>query len=227
MSVRDATTTAALRFCLSVLTATAVVLSICGACECDGYNHDGSKRCNCGWSSNRDGYSRHFTLELLANNDITFHMSVRFGFQRDHQIVVTSQDEGKCSAEQRFTNNIRINERRSLSILCEENRFQVIINEQEIDVFHELPLTSLTALTIKGDVAVYKITFENFNGTFPPEIPPSEGAKLPYQLNGTEFRLPTPSDRMGADRRPPITRLPPFFPTPVTDIGRQMGSDCQ
>ncbi|VDM42507.1 unnamed protein product [Toxocara canis] len=195
MSVRDATTTAALRFCLSVLTATAVVLSICGACECDGYNHDGSKRCNCGWSSNRDGYSR-CVLHACA-------------------ILAAA---ASCYWK-KFENSDR---------LPPFLRTQpVIINEQEIDVFHELPLTSLTALTIKGDVAVYKITFENFNGTFPPEIPPSEGAKLPYQLNGTEFRLPTPSDRMGADRRPPITRLPPFFPTPVTDIGRQMGSDCQ
>ncbi|EYC08880.1 hypothetical protein Y032_0063g3411 [Ancylostoma ceylanicum] len=100
--------------------------------------------------------SQRFTINLhsksadFSGNDVPLHISVRFD---EGKIVMNTFSNGEWGKEERKSNPIKKGDSFDIRIRAHDDRFQIIIDQKEFkDYEHRLPLTSITHLSIDGDL---------------------------------------------------------------------------
>jgi len=109
------------------------------------------------------GPNQHFSIELFAGANIALHLNARFGYTGDYQLVLNSMDCGQWGGESRHGNPFQIGKHFHLKIKAHRTHYKITVNDRHICDFpaRVLPHT-VSALGIKGDVAIQKIHFEHF-----------------------------------------------------------------
>ncbi|PIO62985.1 galactoside-binding lectin, partial [Teladorsagia circumcincta] len=100
--------------------------------------------------------SQRFTINLhsksadFSGNDVPLHISVRFD---EGKIVMNTFANGEWGKEERKSLPIKKGDSFDIRIRAHDDRFQIVIDQKEFkDYEHRLPLTSITHLSIDGDL---------------------------------------------------------------------------
>ncbi|KJH47760.1 galactoside-binding lectin [Dictyocaulus viviparus] len=100
--------------------------------------------------------SQRFTINLhcksadFSGNDVPLHISVRFD---EGKIVMNTFSNGEWGKEERKSCPIKKGDSFDIRIRAHDDRFQVIVDQKEFkDYEYRLPLTSITHLSIDGDL---------------------------------------------------------------------------
>ncbi|PAV55529.1 hypothetical protein WR25_03929 [Diploscapter pachys] len=100
--------------------------------------------------------SQRFTINLhdksadFSGNNVPLHISVRFD---EGKIVLNSFINGEWGKEERKSNPIKKGDSFYIRVRAHDDRYQIVIDHKEFkDYEHRLPLTSVSHLSIDGDL---------------------------------------------------------------------------
>ncbi|CAB3411489.1 unnamed protein product [Caenorhabditis bovis] len=100
--------------------------------------------------------SQRFTINLhsktadFSGNDVPLHISVRFD---EGKIVLNSMANGEWGKEERKSNPIKKGDSFDIRVRAHDDHFQIIVDHKEFkDYEHRLPLSSISHLSIDGDL---------------------------------------------------------------------------
>jgi len=100
--------------------------------------------------------SQRFTVNLhsksadFSGNDVPLHISVRFD---EGKVVMNTFQNGEWGKEERKSNPFKKGEPFDLRIRAHDDRFQIMADQKDFkDYEHRLPLTSITHMSIDGDL---------------------------------------------------------------------------
>ncbi|RCN43652.1 galactoside-binding lectin [Ancylostoma caninum] len=129
--------------------------------------------------------SQRFTINLhsksadFSGNDLPLHISVRFD---EGKIVMNTFANGEWGKEERKSNPIKKGDSFDIRIRAHDDRFQIIIDQKEFkDYEHRLPLTSITHLSIDGDLYLNHV---HWGGKYYP-VPYESGIAAGFQVDKT------------------------------------------
>jgi hypothetical protein len=126
--------------------------------------------------------SQRFTINLhsksadFSGNDVPLHISVRFD---EGKVVMNTFQNGEWGKEERKSNPFKKGEPFDIRIRAHDDRYQILADQKDFkDYEHRLPLTSVTHLSIDGDLY---LTSVHWGGKYYP---------VPYE-SGISGGLPT------------------------------------
>uniref|UniRef100_A0A8R1DIW8 Galectin n=1 Tax=Caenorhabditis japonica TaxID=281687 RepID=A0A8R1DIW8_CAEJA len=104
-----------------------------------------------------------FTVEFPTKNGVAFHISVRMGLHGQNTIVFNNLAHGRWHREEHHHNHIVFGRPFCLKIHNEHRRYSVHVDGHHIGHYHHHKSPKkIVALTIRGDIRVGKVHFENF-----------------------------------------------------------------
>ncbi|VDM51989.1 unnamed protein product, partial [Angiostrongylus costaricensis] len=129
--------------------------------------------------------SQRFTINLhcksadFSGNDVPLHISVRFD---EGKIVMNTFANGEWGKEERKSCPIKKGDSFDIRIRAHDDRFQVVIDQKEFkDYEHRLPLSSVTHLSIDGDLYLNHV---HWGGKYYP-VPYESGIASGFQVDKT------------------------------------------
>lgn len=129
--------------------------------------------------------SQRFTINLhcksadFSGNDVPLHISVRFD---EGKIVMNTFANGEWGKEERKSCPIKKGDSFDIRIRAHDDRFQVVIDQKEFkDYEHRLPLSTITHLSIDGDLYLNHV---HWGGKYYP-VPYESGIATGFQVDKT------------------------------------------
>lgn len=139
-----------------------------------------------------------FTVELPTKNGVALHISVRMGSYGQNVIVFNHLERGRWHREEHHHNNIQFGRPFCMKIHNEHKKYSIHVDGHHIGHYHHHKCPKkIVAMTIRGDLRVGKIHFENFKH---------------HNGGGTEVVVPVavaPTPIVVAQPPPPIMVPPP------------------
>uniref|UniRef100_A0A1I7UNR2 Galectin n=1 Tax=Caenorhabditis tropicalis TaxID=1561998 RepID=A0A1I7UNR2_9PELO len=146
-----------------------------------------------------------FTVELPTKNGVALHISVRMGLYGQNVIVFNHLERGRWHREDHHHNNIHFGRPFCMKIHNEHRKYSIHVDGHHIGHYHHHKCPKkIVALTIRGDIRVGKIHFENFkhhNGGGTEVVMPVAVAPTPIAV--------APAPVVVAQAPPPILVPPP------------------
>ncbi|CAI2352239.1 unnamed protein product [Caenorhabditis sp. 36 PRJEB53466] len=104
-----------------------------------------------------------FTVEFATKNGVAFHISVRMGLYGQNVIVFNHLEKGRWHREEHHHNNIHFGRPFCMKIHNEHRKYSVHVDGHHIGHYHHHKCPKkIVALTVRGDLRISKIHFENF-----------------------------------------------------------------
>ncbi|VDO38583.1 unnamed protein product [Haemonchus placei] len=129
--------------------------------------------------------SQRFTINLhsksadFSGNDVPLHISVRFD---EGKVVMNTFANGEWGKEERKSLPIKKGDSFDIRIRAHDDRFQIVIDQKEFkDYEHRLPLTSITHLSIDGDLYLNHV---HWGGKYYP-VPYESGIASGFPIDKT------------------------------------------